>query len=221
MQLQKYVLVTALLILGLVLGSAEAQATAEAIIITNLVTNGSFETGTDPPTEYFRTLNAADDSFDDISGWIVTGSVDWVATYWTAQEGERSLDLSGSSIGAISTTIDTSPEVTYLVTFYLAGNFEGGEETKRLKFTAGDASETFYFAKPTEWSTENMGWTKQTTTFTADDYSTQLTFASLDNNAFGPALDNVTVGIVPLPPAALLLGSGLLGLLGWSRRKNK
>jgi hypothetical protein len=41
MQLQKYVLVTALLILGLVLGSAEAQATAEAIIITNLVTNGS------------------------------------------------------------------------------------------------------------------------------------------------------------------------------------
>jgi hypothetical protein len=37
----------------------------------------------------------------------------------------------------------------------------------------------------------------------------------------GPALDNVTVDPVPVPPSALLMGSGLLGLvgLGWRRRK--
>ena len=190
----------------------------------NFITNGGFESGTDPPTDDFRTLNAGDDSFDNISGWVVTGSVDWKNPYWIAQEGEKSLDLSGSYIGAISTTFDTIPGGIYTVTFYMSGNFDhnnrdGNPLYKRLRVSAAGASQTFYFDRPDEWSTKNMGWTQKTWTFTADNASAHLTFASLDNNAFGPALDNVVVTL--LPSSVLLLGTVLLrlGAMGWRRRK--
>jgi choice-of-anchor C domain-containing protein len=219
---QKYVFIAALLILGLVWAPAGAQAA----LAENLLDNGGFETGFEPPTGEFRTLKASDDSFDDITGWLVSGSVDWKYTYWTAQEGDRSLDLSGAGIGAISTTFDTIPGEIYTVTFYLSGNFnhndlDGNPLYKRVRVSAAEESQTFYFDRPEEWSTDNMGWIQQTFIFVAEDSSTLLTFASLDNNAFGPALDNVEVlGLappsdVPLPGTVWLLGSGLLGLLGW------
>ena len=224
--MQKSVFIAALLILGLVCAPAGAQAALAA----NLLDNGSFETGFEPPTGEFRTLNASDDSFDDITGWLVTGSVDWKNTYWMAQEGDRSLDLSGASIGAISTTFATIPGEIYTVIFYMSGNFahndlDGNPLYKRVRVSAAGESQTFYFERPDEWSTDNMGWIQRTFAFVAEDSSTLLTFASLDNNAFGPALDNVEVlGLspptgVPVPGTVWLLGSGLLGLLGWRRKK--
>ena len=99
MQAPKYVLVAVLLILGLVLGSAGAQAS----LTSNLITNGGFEEGANEPTTWFRTLET---NATDIEGWTVTaGSVDWTGTYWTAQAGCRSLDLSGDEQGAISTKV--------------------------------------------------------------------------------------------------------------------
>jgi choice-of-anchor C domain-containing protein len=217
--LYKSFLFAALLVLGLVLGPAGGHA--------SLITNGGFETGTAPPLNDFRTLFAGDASYDDISGWTVTGgSVDWKNTYWTPQEGTKSLDLSGSIIGEISTTFATIPDTVYTVTFYLSGNFAGGNTTKRVKVSADGQSQIFYFAQPPDWSRTNMGWTPKTWTFTADDASALLTFASLDNNAFGPALDQVEVlapspVVIPLPGTMWLLGSGLLGLWGWRRKKTK
>jgi hypothetical protein len=44
----------------------------------------------------------------DIDGWEVGGSsVDWVGTYWPAQEGAMSIDLSGADAGSVSQTFDT------------------------------------------------------------------------------------------------------------------
>jgi choice-of-anchor C domain-containing protein len=216
--MKKFVFITALLLLALVFAPAGAQA----VLITNLLTNGGFESGTDPPTDTpSRTLFAGQTSADDITGWtVLTGSVDWVNTYWTAEEGERSLDLCGNTVGAISTTFDTIPGAIYKVTFYVSGNFVGGDGTKLLQITADGQYVNIGIPTPTEWSTESMGWTQIIWTFTADDDSAQLTFAALNNNAYGPALDNVAVEFVPLPPTALLLGSGLLGLWGWRRKKN-
>lgn len=219
--MQKYVFIAALLILGLVWAPTGAQA----VLAANLLDNGSFETGTDPPTGDYRTLNASNDSFDDITGWIVIGSVDWKNSYWTAQEQNRSLDLSGDSIGAISTTFATIPGEIYTVTFYMSGNFVGGDDTKRLEISADGQSQIFSFTIPSDWSTTNMDWIQKTFIFVADDSSALLTFASMANNAFGPALDNVEVfGLappsdVPLPGTVWLLGSGLLGLLGWRRKR--
>jgi hypothetical protein len=53
-------------------------------------------------------------------------------------------------------------------------------------------------------------------------YISLYTGADLDPNSPGPypSLDHLYVGSVPLPPGALLLGSGLLGLVGlrWRRK---
>src|SRR5665647_2987472 len=81
----------------------------------NLFTNGSFEDGTYVDNGGFQTLNAGSSA---ISGWIVSGSVDWIGSYWKASNGTRSLDMSGfMQQGAISQTFDTTVGQKYLVTF--------------------------------------------------------------------------------------------------------
>ena len=220
----KSILLAALLVFGLAFGPAGVHA--------SLIINGGFETGTNPPTDDYTTLYADRASNDDILGWVVTQrSVDWVNTYWSPQEGHKSIDLSGDTIGAISTTFATIPGEVYTVTFYMSGNFVGGNTYKRVKVSADKESKIFSFDRPSDWSLTNMGWTQKTFIFTADDSSALLTFDSLDNNAFGPALDNITVlgpspsppspspGAIPLPGTMWLLGSGLLVLLGWKGKK--
>jgi hypothetical protein len=46
----------------------------------------------------------------------------------------------------------------------------------------------------------------------------QLIFQQIGgNDNMGAILDNVQLSAVPLPPGVFLLGSGLLGLVGWRR----
>jgi hypothetical protein len=72
-----------------------------------------------------------------------------------------------------------------------------------------------------------MGWTTQTYSFTATGPSTTLSFTSLENSAYGPALDNVALAdVTPVPAPALsawaLLGlAGLLGLIAWRSRRTQ
>lgn len=200
-----------------------------ALAITGVVhaapfQNGSFENGSGAPAS-LTTLGPGDTS---ITGWTVTGNgIDWIGTYWVAANGTYSLDLSAGAAGGIQQTFDTVAGHNYSVTFALAGNGAGGSTVKMVQVQATGGTQTTYSFDTTGTSYSAMGWTTQTYSFTATGPSTTLSFTSLENSAYGPALDNVALAdVTPVPAPALsawaLLGlAGLLGLIAWHSRRTQ
>ena len=172
----------------------------------NLVNNGSFEVG-NYTGGGFQTLGA---NSSVITGWTAN-NIDWINTYWTAQAGTKSVDLNATSIGSIEQSFGTTAGVQYLVEFYLSGNNAGLPVTKSLQVTADATTYNDTFVT-TGNSLTNMGWVKKSFTFTADDASATLKFASTNSGSFGPAIDNVTVQAVPEPASMAVISIGLLAL---------
>jgi choice-of-anchor C domain-containing protein len=192
-------------------------------------TNGSFDMGTAPGV--FITLAAGSTA---ITGWtVVAGTIDYIGTYWMDSDGGgRSLDMSGNGPGAIRQTFDTNTNHLYQVMFDIAGNPDGAPVTKHLQASVlGDSPSSvemdFNFTFDTTGKTRpnGMGWTTRFFNFVSDDSgATGLTFRSLDNTAFGPALDNVRItdfGAAPIPEPAsfVLLGTALASLALLRRRQ--
>ena len=194
--------------------------TASAVSITN----GSFEGEGDIGS--FVTLGLGDTS---INGWTVTsGSVDWIGNYWAASEGERSLDMSGSVPGTITQIVlSTQVGQSYRVYFDMAGNPDGPPAVKTLQASVNPPLLVHNFTfDTTDKTLEAMGWETMMFDFTATMAFTMLSFGDLTGetfgSAFGAALDNVRIVAstpVPEPSTILLLGSGLLGLVGYSRKR--
>ena len=189
----------------------------------NLIKNGSFENSSLGSGFGFQELSNGSTAIND---WTVTnGSVDYVNAYWQNSNGSFSLDLSGWQAGSIAQTFVTQPGNQYSVSFDLAGfdlagNVQDGPTVKTLRLSAGGSSQDFNF-DVTGKTLANMGWLSQTFGFVADSNSTTLSFASLNNTATGPALDNVVVTAVPWETDALpVVGSTVLFGFGlWYKNK--
>jgi choice-of-anchor C domain-containing protein len=163
--------------------------------LANLLINGSFESGSSPGA--FAQLPIGSTA---ITGWQVTrDNVDYVGTGWYPADGSRSLDLSGTTNGAIAQTFLTTPGQAYYVTFSLAGNPGGGPSVKSLRVTAAGTSADFSFDVSGR-SAANMGWIEHTWPFTAMGANTTIEFSSLTTGNAGPTLDNVSVNVGPPPP---------------------
>jgi choice-of-anchor C domain-containing protein len=178
--------------LGIALGGFAAIALAGATLAFTGPTNGSFETGTYVDGGFgFEQLNVGDTS---ITGWTVdAGSVDWIGTYWPAQDGSMSIDLSGADAGAISQTLTTTIGNTYTVSFFLSGNPAGPPTVKTLDVSATGGVTAGYTYDATANDLTNMNWTPETYTFLATTASTTLSFVSTTAGPFGPAIDNVVI----------------------------
>lgn len=181
--------------------------------------NGSFESGPNPGSS-FVTLGTGDSS---ITGWTVSaGSIDYIGGYWPAQDGSRSIDLAGLSLGTLSQTIaDTVAGQAYTILFYASKNPDGGDPNRTGTISFGGNSLQFAYGLPNDRS--NMNWTQYTYNFVATGPNTVLSFAA-DQSAgccYGPALDNVRIiNAVPEPStwAMMLVGFGTIGF-GMRRRK--
>ena len=195
-----------------------AAGGAQAVTLVN----GSFETGPNPNGSLgYITLGTGNNS---INGWTVTdGSIDYIGNYWQAQDGSRSIDLAGISLGTLSQTLtDTIAGQRYEVNFYVSKNPDGGAALRTGTFTAGGQSFAFAYSLPNNRA--NMNWTLASYEFIATGSSTMLSFAA-DASAgccFGPALDNVSIGAVPEPATwAMMIGGFALvgGALRSARRR--
>ncbi|MCC7366702.1 MAG: choice-of-anchor C family protein [Dehalococcoidia bacterium] len=180
--------------LALAGSAALAAGLLGAALAVDVQTNGSFEAGN---TGGGFTLEPAGST--DITGWnVVSGSVDYIQGHWVASDGARSIDLNGSSQGAISQTIPTSIGATYTVTFDLSGNPDGAPTVKTLDVSATGAAPVGYSFDVAAAGIVNrlvdMKWRTETYTFMATAASTTILFQSTTAGDFyGPALDNVVI----------------------------
>ncbi len=209
----------------------------------NLTTNGSFESLS--PSSSLSSVGTYVTLYEgatDINGWTVIGavnlanhteSIDYIGSYWSASDGDRSLDLNGYyGQGGVFQTIQTAAGAVYSVAFDMAGNPDR-QDTKTMNVAVADTSSSVYYdTEVFTFSTigktrTNMGWVGKSWTFTAQSNSTDLYFLSGMDGAWGPALDNVVVtmlspapAIVPVPGAMVLGGLGT-ALVGWLRSRKR
>ncbi|OYU17815.1 MAG: PEP-CTERM sorting domain-containing protein [Rhodobacteraceae bacterium PARR1] len=181
--------------------------------------NGSFEQSTPATVTQTLTLSAGSTA---LPGWIITsGNIDLVSTYWKASSGGRSIDLSGTERGTISTTVyGTIIGRTYDVRFDMAANPEGQPNAKVIRVSAGLDSANFNRNRA-GGSLSAMNWATMLFSFTSSAVDQLLTFRAVNGTASGAAIDNVRVSLqpIPLPATAPLALLGLAGLALLRRRK--
>lgn len=200
--------------------AATAMLGATASNASVAIINGSFESGINPGT--FTTLANGDNT--SITGWTVGGlGIDYIGTYWQADDGVRSIDLSGNNHGSISQLLTgLTIGSVYNVTFALAGNPDGGGSTKvAVASDGGSQAQVFNFVQGGN-TKSNMGWTDQVFSFTATNTTANLTFSGTQDDAYGPALDNVSISnAIPEPStwAMMILGFGAVGVAARSSRR--
>ena len=195
---------------ALVLGLSGAASAAN--VADGNFSEGAFAGG-------FQTIGGG----SSIGPWTVSsGSVDLIGSYWQAPPtGGYSIDLDGNGPGAISQSLGLAAG-HYELSFYLAGNPDGGDSLKSLTVSVGDASQSFSFLT-TGHSSGNMGYALETLDFTVTG-ATTLTFQSNDvNSPWGPAIGGVSIAaVVPEPGsmALLLAGLGLVGVMAKRRARS-
>lgn len=204
---------TLFLLSALVLTAPAAQA--------QLVLNGGFET---------PVINGSLNTFGPGGepagfGWsVLSGNIDHISSsYWQGNPGQ-SIDLDGTTAATIGQNINTVAGQSYLLSFALAGNPDGG--IKQLEVLWGGVSQGTFSFDTTGKSTANMGWVTNTLTLQAQATTTQLAFRSLTGGNAGPALDSVSLvtaagAAAPEPGSIALLSVTGIPVVGLVRRRKK
>ncbi len=183
------------------IGTRVGQVVAtDADFSRDIVSDGLFREGANPGTIASYTTGQT------FGNWTVqSGDVELVGTTLQSSPlGGRSVDLNGSTAGAISQTLSTTTGRQYQVLFNVSGNWLSGEAIKDFRVSAGGTSQDYSLTQPTGWSTSNMLFSGRSMTFTADSSSTTLAFQSLDTGNSGAVIADVRVIEIPAAVQTLL-----------------
>lgn len=227
--------IAAILVALVALVAVTASATPIAIA------NPSFETcpSCSVSTNGFALLGTGN---TDLTGWtVVSGDIEWSTPYtptsgWNAGDLNHSLDLNGTTAGAIQQIGFSLTPGTYDMSFLMSGGPGGGERDVVLlvQVKSGvniEQQQLFTYHVGASNTRENMLWEQKNWTFVLTGTADTLVIASQEfgsggsGTGFGPALDMITLDLrdegVPEPGTlSMFLGAGLLGVIAVVRRRN-
>jgi hypothetical protein len=153
------------------------------------------------------------------SGWIVSagGTVDihGVGGIYDFIPGNGSyVDLDGTSLssGLLSHNVNLVGNMTYTLSFDLAGSHRGSEETVNVNF--GSTSASYLLNSTAPFTTFTLNFTP------GSDGSYSFSYLNEGGDNFGALLDNVSVSAIPEPESYVMLLAGL-GLMGFLARRRK
>lgn len=136
---------------------------------------------------------------------------------FSAYEGSYWIDLVGvGSPSAIYQDIATVPGTQYEISFAFAGNPWSGSRLMNMNALWNGAVQGSYSHDTTGHSGFDMGWTVYSFVVTGTGSDRLMFRATSGGGAAGPALDAVTMTIVPAPGTLAL--ASLIGLAGARRR---
>ena len=188
------------IILGMLCGASQ-------MVHANLITNGSFESGTyAPPSNDTMSLGVG---ATNMAGWtVVSDVISWIGSSnpWslTASTGNFFLDLTdtagGAPFGGVSQTILTTPGQAYQLSFDLGSSNLYGRPSAILA-SAGSTSAIFTSAL----TGTNSDWQSFILPFTASSTSTSISLTGIAG-LYYIGLDNVALNATtPLPEPASIM----------------